>query len=334
MDNQEIKFLLYSLENETGNIEVVAKDETLWATQKAMSVLFDVGIPAIAKHLSNVYESGELEENRTISILEIVRNEGNRKVSREVKHYNLDAIISVGYRVNSQKATHFRQWATNILKNYIRKGYLIDSERMEQGGTVFGKDYFREMLETVRAIRSSERRIWLQLTDIFAEISYDYDKNSELTKQFFATVQNKFHFAITGQTASEIIYDKADESKAHMGLETWKKAPEGRILQSDVIIAKNYLQEKQIRRLEREVSGYFDYVERLLEAETAFTMQDFAKSIDEFLSFNRYEVLEGKGKISGQQAKDKAISEYKKFNKTQKIVSDFEKDLKNLVNEN
>ena len=325
MRNQEINFLLYSLENEAGNIEVIAKDETLWATQKAMSGLFDVGQPAIAKHIKNIFESGELDEKSVYSKMEYTAADGK---NYQTGYYNLDAIISVGYRVNSRKATRFRQWATNVLKTYIQKGYLIDSERMEQGGTIFSKDYYREMLETVRAIRASERRIWLQLTDIFAEISYDYDKNSELTKQFFATVQNKFHFAITGQTASEIIFDSVDKDKENMGLTTWKKAPDGRILQSDVLIAKNYLQEKQIRRLEREVSGYFDYVERLLEAETALSMQDFAKSIDEFLKFNRYEVLEGKGRISSEQAKGKAISEYKEFNKTQKILSDFEKELK------
>ena len=317
----EIQFLLYEADEK---IEVIVKDETIWATQKAIADLFGVGVPAISKHLKNIFESGELDENSTLSKMEIVQFEGGRQVKRETAFYNLDVIISVGYRVNSQKATKFRIWATSILKEYIQKGFKIDVERMKQGETVFGKDHFRELLETVRSIRASERRIWQQITDVFAEISFDYNKNSEITKNFYATVQNKFHFAITGQTAAEIVYSHADQTKDNMGLTTWKNAPDGRILQSDVSIAKNYLSDKQIKRLEREVSAYFDYVERLLEDETLLSMQDFASSVDAFLSFNRYQILEGHGRVSHQQAKQKSIGEYKEFNKQQKIISDFD----------
>lgn len=321
----EIQFLLYEADEK---IEVIVKDETIWATQKVIADLFGVGVPAISKHLKNIFESGELDETVVISILENTTQHGaiaGKTQTKEVKFYNLDAIISVGYRVNSQKATKFRIWATSILKEYIQKGFKIDVERMKQGETVFGKDYFRELLETVRSIRASERRIWQQVTDVFAEISFDYDKNSEVTKKFYATVQNKFHFAITGQTAAEIVYSHADQTKDNMGLTTWKNAPDGRILQSDVSIAKNYLSDKEIKRLEREVSAYFDYVERLLEDETLLSMQDFASSVDAFLSFNRYQVLEGLGRVSQERAKQKAIGEYKAFNKRQKIVSDFDK---------
>lgn len=321
----EIQFLLYEADEK---IEVIVKDETIWATQKAIADLFDVGIPAISKHLKNIFESGELDEAVVISILENTTQHGaiaGKTQTKEVKFYNLDAIISVGYRVNSQKATKFRIWATNILKEYIQKGFKIDVERMKQGETVFGKDYFRELLETVRSIRASERRIWQQVTDVFAEISFDYDKNSEVTKIFYATVQNKFHFAITGQTAAEIVYSHADKTKDNMGLTTWKNAPDGRILQSDVSIAKNYLSEKEIKRLERDVSAYFDYVERLLEDETLLSMQDFTSSVDAFLTFNRYQILDGHGQVSHERAKQKAIGEYKEFNKQQKIISDFDK---------
>lgn len=326
----EIQFLMYEADEK---IEVIIKDETIWATQKAIAKLFDVGIPAISKHLKNIFESGELDEKVVVSILENTTQHGaieGKTQTKEVKFYNLDAIISVGYRVNSKKATKFRIWATDILKDYIQKGFKIDVDRMKQGETVFGKDYFRELLETVRSIRASERRIWQQITDVFAEISYDYDKNSEITKEFYATVQNKFHFAITGKTAAEIIYDKADSNKEYMGLTTWKNSPDGRILQSDVLVAKNYLSEKEIKRLERDVSSYFDYIERLLEDEKLLGMKDFAISVDEFLKFNRYEVLEGHGHISSKDAKQKAIGEYQEFNKHQKIVSDFDKEIKKI----
>lgn len=323
----EIQFLIYE---DSEKVEVLMREETIWATQKTISQLFDVGVPAISKHLKNIFESGELDEEVVVSILENTTKHGaidGKTQTNKVKYYNLDAIISIGYRVNSQKATKFRIWATDILKDYIQKGFKIDVERMKQGENAFGKDYFRELLETVRSIRASERRIWQQITDVFAEISYDYDKNSEITKQFYATIQNKFHYAITGKTAAEIIYDGADRSKENMGLTSWKNSPDGRILQSDVSVAKNYLTEKQIRSLERNVSSYFDYVERLLEEETLLGMEDFAKSIDEFLTFNRYQILDGNGKISSKDAKRKAMDEYKEFNKHQRIVSDFDKEI-------
>lgn len=326
----EIEFLMYEADEK---IEVIVKDETIWATQKAIAGLFDVGVPAISKHLKNIFESGELDEKVVVSILENTTQHGaiqGKTQTKDVKYYNLDAIISVGYRVNSIKATKFRVWATNILKEYIQKGFKIDEERMKQGKTVFGQDYFRELLETVRSIRASERRIWQQITDIFAEISYDYDKNSETTKMFYAEVQNKFHFAITGKTAAEIVYDKADSKKKYMGLTTWKHSPDGRILQSDVTVAKNYLTEKEIKSLERNVSSYFDYVERLLEDETLLSMEDFAASIDEFLRFNRYDILQGRGHISHKAAKQKAVEEYKEFNKHQIIDSDFDKEIRKI----
>ena len=263
--------------------------------------------------------------------MEIVQNEGGRQVLRETSFYNLDAIISVGYRVNSSKATKFRIWATNILKEFIQKGFVLDDERLKQGKTAFGKDYFRELLERVRSIRASERRIWQQITDIFAECSIDYDKKSPVTKEFYATIQNKFHFAITGQTAAEIVYNQSDSSKENMGLTTWKNCPDGRILKSDVTIAKNYLSEKEIRQLERAITGYFDYIEDLIERENTFTMAEFSKSVNEFLEFRRYEILTNKGKISKKQADSKAEKEYDKFNKTQKIESDFDIAIKQMI---
>lgn len=323
----EIQFLMYDSDE---TVEVIVRDETLWATQKSISKLFDVKVPAISKHLKNIFESGELNEERTVSKMETVQEEGSRKVKRETTFYNLDVIISIGYRVNSQKATKFRIWATDVLRDYLQKGFKIDEERMKQGGTVFNQDYFKELLETVRSIRTSERRIWQQITDVFSEISYDYDKNAEITKKFYATVQNKFHYAITGKTAAEIVYQSANKDKMHMGLTTWKNSPDGRILQSDVTVAKNYLQEKEIRSLERSVSAYFDYVERLLEDKTLLGMADFATSIDKFLEFNRYEILEGYGKISQKRAQEKAIGEYQEFNKNQSIESDFDKQIKKL----
>lgn len=323
----EIQFLMYE---DSEKIEVLMKDDTIWATQKTIAELFAVGVPAISKHLKNIFDSGELDEKVVISILENTTQHGaieGKTQNKKVKYYNLDAIISVGYRVNSQKATKFRIWATDILKDYIQKGFKIDVERMKQGENIFGKDYFKELLETVRSIRASERRIWQQITDVFAEISFDYDKNSDITKKFYANVQNKFHYAITGKTAAEIIHDSSDSSKKHMGLTTWKNSPDGRILQSDVLVAKNYLSEKEIRSLERNVSAYFDYVERLLEDETLLSMRDFAESIDNFLKFNRYKILNNHGNISSKQAKEKAIHEYNDFNKHQKIVSDFDKEI-------
>lgn len=326
----EIQFLMYDADE---SIEVLVQEETIWATQKTIAELFDVDRTSISRHLKNIFETGELDEKVVSAEIAHTTQHGaieGKTQTKAVKYYNLDAIISVGYRVNSQKATKFRIWATDVLKEYIQKGFKIDVERMKQGETVFGKDYFRELLETVRSIRASERRIWQQITDVFAEISYDYDKNSDITKKFYATVQNKFHYAITGKTAAEIVYDNADKDKEHMGLTSWKNSPNGRILQSDVVVAKNYLSEKEIRGLERNISAYFDYVERLLEDETLLGMQDFATSIDEFLKFNRYEILEGHGHISHSVAKKKAIGEYKEFNKHQKIVSDFDKEIKKI----
>ena len=288
---------------DSGKVQVVIKDETIWCTQKAMAQLFGVGIPAVSKHLKNIFEEGELSPEMTISKMETVINRGKRgEVNEFIDFYNLDAIIAVGYRVSSIKATRFRQWATKILNEYIRKGFAMDDERLKQGTALFGKDYFRELLERVRSIRASERRIWQQITDIYAECSIDYDRNSQTTRDFYAMVQNRFHYAITGQTTAEIIYTKADHTKEHMGMTTWKKAPDGRILKSDVSIAKYYLQEKEIHQLERTVAGYFDYIEDLIERENTFNMEQFAASINEFLSFRRYQILPDRGKISAAQA--------------------------------
>lgn len=329
---KQISYVFYTNAEEDVRVNALIKDETIWLTQKAMAELFDCSADNISLHLKNVYEAGELEKNRTSEEISVVQKEGSRSVKRTLTFYNLDAIISVGYRVNSVKATKFRIWATNVLKEYIKKGFVLDEERLKQGENVFGKDYFRELLEKVRSIRASERRIWQQITDIFAECSVDYDKNSEITKQFYATVQNKFHFAITGQTAAEIVYDRANHKNEHMGLTTWKNSPDGRILKSDVNIAKNYLSEKQIRQLERAVSGYFDYIEDLLEREIPFDMKSFSASVNEFLEFRKYDILEGKGSISRTQADKKAFEEYEIFNKTQKINSDFDKMIRHLGN--
>lgn len=328
--NNEVLFRLYDLPNEEGKVQVLIKEETIWCTQKAMAQLFDVNLPAISKHLKNIFEEGELEVNATVSKMEIVQTEGKRNIKRSIDFYNLDAIIAVGYRVSSAKATKFRQWATKILNEYIRKGFVMNDERLKQGETIFGKDYFRELLERVRSIRASERRIWQQITDIYAECSTDYDRNAPTTKEFYAMIQNRFHYAITGHTAAEIIYTKADHTKEHMGLTTWKGAPEGRILKSDVSVAKNYLSEEDIRRLERAITGFFDYIEDLVERETTFTMADFSESVNAFLNFRRYQILQGKGSISSEQAKVKAHTEYQLFNPTQRIDSDFDKELRKL----
>lgn len=284
--SNEIQFLLYQLPDEEGKVQVVIKDETIWATQKAMAALFDVGVPDISKHLKKKFETGELDKNTTVSKMETVVNRGFRgEISEEVDFYSLDAIIAVGYRVSSARATKFRQWATQVLKEFIKKGFVLDESRLKQGNAVFGKDYFRELLEKVRSIRASERRIWQQITDIYAECSFDYDCNSPTTREFYQMVQNRFHYAITGQTAPEIIYTRADHTKDHMGLKTWKNAPDGRVLLSDTKVAKNYLPEVEIRRLERAVSGYFDYIEDLIERGNAFNMEQFAASVNEFLPF-------------------------------------------------
>jgi len=331
--DQTTEFLLYTTPSGEVKVEVFLHNENLWLTQDRIAVLFGVNRQAITKHLINIYNEGELDENSTSSILEQVQKEGNRDVKRAIKFYNLDAIIAVGYRVNSKKATQFRIWATNTLKEYIIKGYAMDDERMKNG-QYFGKDYFQELLERIRSIRTSERRIYQKITDIFAECSIDYDKHADITKNFYAMVQNKFHFAITGKTAAEIIYNTADKNQPFMGLKTWKYATKGRILKSDTIIAKNYLNEKQIKKLERTISSYFDYIERMIEAREALTMEKLAESINEFLQFNKYEVLQDKGKISHEKAKQKAFAEYDEFNKTQSIESDFDREVKKLLKTN
>lgn len=326
--SNEIQFLLYNMPDADGKVQVVIKDETLWCTQKAMAQLFGVGVPAISKHLKNIFEEGELVADSVISKMETTAADGKNYTTT---YYSLDAIIAVGYRVSSLKATRFRQWATKILNEYIKKGFAMDDERLKQGTAVFGKDYFRELLERVRSIRTSERRIWQQITDIYAECSTDYDRNSPTTRDFYAMIQNRFHYAITGQTAAEIIYSKADHTKDHMGLTTWKNAPDGRVLKSDVSIAKNFLQEKEIRQLERAVTGFFDYIEDLIERENTFNMAQFSASVNEFLTFRRYQILPDKGKISAAQAKKKAEEEYDIFNKTQRIDSDFDKEIRGLL---
>ena len=326
--SNEIQFLLYTMPEAEGKVQVVIKEETLWCTQKAMAQLFGVGVPAISKHLKNIFEEGELFADSVISKMETTAADGKNYTTT---YYSLDAIIAVGYRVSSLKATRFRQWATKILNEYIKKGFAMDDERLKQGTAVFGKDYFRELLERVRSIRTSERRIWQQITDIYAECSTDYDKNSPTTRDFYAMIQNRFHYAITGQTAAEIIYSKADHTKDHMGLTTWKNAPDGRILKSDVSIAKNYLQEKEIRQLERAVTGFFDYIEDLIERENTFNMAQFSTSVNEFLTFRKYQILPDKGNISAAQAKKKAEEEYDIFNKTQRIDSDFDKEVRGLL---
>lgn len=326
-------FLLYTSPKGDVKVEVVLNNETVWLSQKSIAQLFGVNVPAISKHLDNIYETGELNKDATVSILETVQTEGSRNVKRSIEYFNLDAIISVGYRVNSAQATRFRIWATSTLKEYIIKGFIMDDERLKNG-RYFGKDYFKELLERVRSIRASERRIYQQITDIFAECSIDYDPKSDITNLFYASVQNKFHFAINGQTAAEIIYKTADAEKEFMGLSTWKNAPEGRILKSDTTVAKNYLSEQEIKSLERTIGAFFDYIERIIETRNTFTMEQFALSINKFLEFNEYKVLEGKGSISAKQAEEKAFGEYDKFNKTQKIESDFDKAVKALRKNN
>lgn len=332
--SNEMQFLLYTMPEADGKVQVVIKEESLWCTQKAMAQLFGVGVPAISKHLKNIFEEGELSREVVVSKMEITTQHGaieDKMQTHSVDFYHLDAIIAVGYRVSSLKATRFRQWATKILNEYIRKGFAMDDERLKQGTAVFGKDYFRELLERVRSIRTSERRIWQQITDIYAECSTDYDKNSPTTKDFYAMIQNRFHYAITGQTAAEIIYTKADHTKKNMGLTTWKHAPDGRVLKSDVSIAKNYLQEKEIHQLERAVSSYFDYIENQIERHNVFNMEQFAASVNKFLTFNDYKILPDKSKISAAQAKKKAEEEYDIFNKTQRIDSDFDKEVREML---
>ena len=331
---KQMEMVLYRTDDDSVTVSALIKDESIWITQKAMAELFGVQTPAISKHLKNIFEQGELNEKVVVSKMEITTPHGampGKTQTSPTNYYNLDAIISVGYRVNSIQATQFRIWATNILKEYMIKGFAMDDERLKLAKTTFGKDYFRELLERVRSIRASERRIWQQITDIFAECSIDYSKDSEITHRFYATVQNKFHYAITGKTAAEIVYDLADHTKEHMGLTTWKNAPDGRILKSDTPIAKNYLNEKEIRQLERAVTGYFDYIEDLIERENVFTMQEFADSINAFLEFRQYEILKDNGRISHKQVQEKAYAEYEIYNKTQPIESDFDRVIKEIA---
>lgn len=328
---KEIQFILYNLPDNSGNVQAVVEEETLWLTQKGMAQLFDVTIPAVNQHLKNIFDTGELNVQATIKKILIVQQEGNRQVKREQIFYSLDAIISVGYRVNSRKATLFRQWATRVLNEFIRKGFVLDDERLKQGNAAFGRDYFRELLERVRSIRASKRRIWQQITDIYAECSIDYDRFAPTTRDFYAMVQNRFHYAITGHTAAEIVYAGADHTKPHMGLTTWKYAPDGRILKSDVSIAKNYLTEKEIRSLERTVTSYFDYIEGQIERGNVFNMEQFAASVNKFLTFNDYKILPDRGSVSHAQAREKAESEYDLFNPTQRIDSDFDKATREML---
>ena len=330
MGKEISNFLIYNTSNNEVKVDVYLEDETVWLTQKAMAEMFQTTPQNITIHLKNIYDSEELLEISTCKEFLQVRKEGVRNVERKQKYYNLDAIISVGYRINSSKATQFRIWATQTLKEYIIKGFVLDDHRLKEGQKVLGKDYFKELLQRIRSIRASERRIYQQITDIFAECSIDYDKNVEITKNFYAFIQNKFHFAISGKTAAEIIYKTVDKSKENLGLTTWKNSPNGRILKSDVIIAKNYLPENEIKQLERTVGSYFDYIEGLIERENTFTMEQLAESVNKFLTFNEYKVLEGKGTISKIQAAKKAVQEYDEFNKTQKIVSDFDQLIKKM----
>lgn len=326
-------FLFYMGDNEQVHVKVLMQEETIWLSQRLMAELFFTTPDNIGLHLKKIYEDGELTESSTTEDFSVVQTEGERKVSRKVKFYNLDAIIAVGYRVNSKRATQFRIWATQILKEYIKKGFVLDDERLKQGKQPLGQDYFEELLERIRSIRASERKIYQKITDIFAECSTDYNPKAEISQRFYAMIQNKFHFAITGKTASEIIHSKADNMAPYMGLLTWKNAPKGRVLVSDVTIAKNYLTEPEIKRLERTISGFFDYIENIIENRIQMTMQDMAASVDKFLTFYEYKILTGKGQISKAAADEKALAEYQIFNKKQKIESDFDKTIKHLSKE-
>ncbi len=324
---KDFQFLIYKSSEEDVSVNAIIKDESIWLTQKAMAELFDCSTDNISLHLKNIFAEGELIKESVTEKFSVTANDGK---NYNTQFYSLDAIISVGYRVNSKRATKFRIWATTVLKEYMIKGFALDDERLKQGKKAFNKDYFKELLERVRSIRASERRIWQQITDIFAECSIDYDKTSSITRDFYAMIQNRFHYAITKQTAAEIIYNSANHKKDNMGLKTWKNCPDGRILKSDVSVAKNYLDEKQIKQLERAITSYFDYIEGLIERENTFTMKEFSESVDAFLQFNRYEILPDKGKISRNEAVNKAESEYDIFNKTQRIESDFDREIKRI----
>ena len=325
---QEIQFILYNLPEKEGKVQVIIRDETLWCTQKAMAQLFGVDRTVVSKHLKNIFESAELQQDSVCAKLAHTPEDGK---IYNTQFYNLDAVISVGYRVNSLQATRFRQWTTKILNEYIKKGFVLNDDRLKQGETVFGQDYFQELLERIRSIRASERRIWQKITDIYAECSIDYDKDSPTTHDFYAMIQNRFHYAITGQTVAEIVYHNADHAKEHMGLTTWKNSPNGRILKSDVTVAKNYLPEKKIKELELAVSAFFEYIENLIRRRNTFNMEQFSESVAKFLSFMDYQILPDKGRISAVQAKAKAEQEYDIFNLTQPIDSDFDKQIKGVL---
>lgn len=325
---QEIQFILYNLPEKEGKVQVIIRDETLWCTQKAMAQLFGVDRTVVSKHLKNIFESAELQQDSVCAKFAHTAEDGK---IYNTQFYNLDAVISVGYRVNSLQATRFRQWTTKILNEYIKKGFVLNDDRLKQGETVFGQDYFQELLERIRSIRASERRIWQKITDIYAECSIDYDKDSPTTHDFYAMIQNRFHYAITGQTVAEIVYHNADHAKEHMGLTTWKNSPNGRILKSDVTVAKNYLPEKKIKELELAVSAFFEYIENLIRRRNTFNMEQFSESVAKFLSFMDYQILPDKGRISAVQAKAKAEQEYDIFNLTQPIDSDFDKQIKGVL---
>ncbi len=329
------EFLLYKSSNGDVKIDVLLQNETIWLPQKKIAQLFDVNVPAISKHLNNIFESVELEKGATVSILEIVQNENGRKVKRKLEYYNLDAIIAVGYRVNSSRATQFRIWATQVLKEFIIKGYTMDVERLKNPTPIFGKDYFDEQLEKIRDIRSSERRLYQKITDIYAECSIDYEKNSEITKIFFATVQNKLHWAITKQTAAEIITSRANHKKDKMGLTSWKNSPKGKIRKSDVSIAKNYLTEVELKPLNRFVTMYLDYAEHQAEKSIPMTMKDWANKLDVFLKFNEEDILQNAGKVTTEIAKAFAENEFEKYHTIQDrlYVSDFDLAIKKLLSE-
>lgn len=325
---QEIQFILYNLPEKEGKVQVIIRDETLWCTQKAMAQLFGVDRTVVSKHLKNIFESAELQQDSACAKFAHTAEDGK---IYNTQFYNLDAVISVGYRVNSLQATRFRQWTTKILNEYIKKGFVLNDDRLKQGETVFGQDYFQELLERIRSIRASERRIWQKITDIYAECSIDYDKDSPTTHDFYAMIQNRFHYAITGQTVAEIVYHNADHAKEHMGLTTWKNSPNGRILKSDVTVAKNYLPEKKIKELELAVSAFFEYIENLIRRRNTFNMEQFSESVAKFLSFMDYQILPDKGRISAVQAKAKAEQEYDIFNLTQPIDSDFDKQIRGVL---
>lgn len=333
-NNEEMPVVLYTSPDGKVMVNAIVKDETLWMTQAGMAMLFEVDKSSISRHLKNIFLEGELVEEVVVAKIATTTRHGaiaDKMQQKDVNYYNLDAIIAVGYRVNSRRATQFRIWATSVLREYIIKGFALDDNRLKKGGNPFGEDYFRELLDRIRSIRASERRIWQQITDIFAECSIDYDRNSPFTRDFYAMVQNKFHYAITGKTAAEIVFENADHTKANMGLTTWGGAPNGRILKSDVTVAKNYLTIPKIRQLERTVTGFFDYIEGLIERGNTFTMEAFARSVNAFLEFNQYKVLEGSGSVSRCAADNKAGLEYDEFNRTQKIVSDFDREVKRIL---